>query len=99
MKIQVIHCPQYIALGKSTLFRYTGKISLAAFLTTMVKSVDFKDIFSMGACAYLKGDSLFIPIYIITRLFHRRYTYKYGIDIPYNTKIDPGIYINTFGEV
>lgn len=99
MKIKMIHFFQYIALVKSDLFRYTGNLSFTACLGALVKSVGFKYTFCMRTCNYLKGNRFLIPLYIISRMLQRRYTYRYGIDVPYNTKIDSGFYINHFGGI
>lgn len=53
----------------------------------------------MRLSASLKGSRLLYPLYLFARLRLRHYSYKFGIDIPYNTKIGKGFYIGHFGGI
>lgn len=46
----------------------------------------------------MKSEILALP-YIVAKVLLRRYSFKYGIDIPYNTSIGPGLYIGHFGGI
>lgn len=39
------------------------------------------------------------PLYVMSRFILAHYQYKYGISIPYNTDIGPGLYIGHFGGI
>jgi len=87
-------------LVNSDLYRYAGKTSLLIFLEHIVLTPGFKYTFLMRTCAYLDQYrilrySLF-PLVLIL-LWH--YKYKFGIDIPYKTKIGSGFYIGHFGGI
>jgi len=90
---------EYINLVKSDLYRYIGKVSCWIFLVTLFASEGFKYSFWMRTTKFLRQVTLFRPLYFISRLVLRRYTYKYGIDIPYNAKIGSGFYIGHFGGI
>lgn len=40
-----------------------------------------------------------MPMYVLFRILLNHYQYKYGISIPYNTEIGPGLYIGHFGGI
>ena len=42
---------------------------------------------------------MLLPFYALARLRLRRLGYFFGISIPYNTKIDSGLYIGHFGGI
>ena len=37
--------------------------------------------------------------YVLARIMHRHYLFKFGISIPYDTEIGPGFYIGHFGGI
>ena len=41
----------------------------------------------------------FTPLWFIFRILHRKYSYKFGFQIPVSTKIGKGFYIGHFGNV
>ena len=48
----------------------------------------------------LKDNGILLwPLYIFFRLLLKHYEYKFGICIPYNTKIAPGFYIGHYGGI
>ena len=53
--------------------------------------------FWMRLCSVLRGKKKWIPLYAIALKRYNHYKYKYGICIPFNTKIDSGFYIGHFG--
>lgn len=53
--------------------------------------------FWMRFCSVLRGKKAWIPLYAIALNRFNHYKYKYGINIPFNTKIDIGFYIGHFG--
>ena len=64
----------------------------------MFWGIGFKYTFWMRLCKYFRGKSIFyFPLFIFCRLMHRRYTFKFGIQISYITEIGSGFYIGHFG--
>jgi serine O-acetyltransferase len=53
----------------------------------------------MRTAKYLKGKVFLFPCYAIARYWLGRLKYKYGISIPYNTRIGSGLYIGHFGGI
>jgi len=85
-------------LIKSDLYRYIGKISISLIIKTWLYDPGFKYTFWMRICKFLRQTALFkYSIYRIAILFLNHYKYKYGISIPFMTKIGSGFYIGHFG--
>ncbi len=82
--------------SKSDLYRYTGKTGFKSFLTTFAKEPGYRYIFFYRlAGAYRK-----IPVMgTIARLFLRRSSHRFCIQIPYDTNIGEGLYIGHFGTI
>jgi serine O-acetyltransferase len=58
--------------------------------------------FYMYLCRYLKFSrfhKIYFPFYIFFRMILRHYEFKFGIQIPYNTKIGFGFYIGHYGGI
>ena len=53
--------------------------------------------FWMRLCSVLRGRRAWLPTYAFALCRFNHYQYKYGISIPFNTKIDKGFYIGHFG--
>jgi len=51
----------------------------------------------MRLCSVLRCKKKWLPIYVIALHRFNHYQYKYGISIPFVTKIDKGFYIGHFG--
>lgn len=83
----------------SDLYRYTGNISLFTFFKAYFIVPGFKYSFWLRTCRYLKGRKIFLPVFVIARLWIIRLEYKFGICIPYNTNIGSGLYIGHFGGI
>lgn len=91
---------KYINNVKSDLFRYSGKYDLISFFECYFKIPGFKYSFYIRTAKYLKScGALLLPGYVLVRLILNHYMYKFGISIPYNTKISPGLYIGHFGGI
>ena len=57
-------------------------------------------ILFMRLTAHLKQQSLFLkPLFLVSKLLLQHYSYKFGISIPYNTRIGRGLYIGHFGGI
>ncbi len=95
-----MHFNEYKFLVRSDLYRYTGKISSKLFLKHILGVPGFQYSFWMRTCAFLEQTKICrYTILFIARIILRHYTYKYGIAIPYNTKIGSGFYIGHFGGI
>lgn len=56
-----------------------------------------KFLYYMRLCSALRGKKVWLPLYLIALKRYNHYKYKYGISIPFITKIDKGFYIGHFG--
>jgi serine O-acetyltransferase len=92
---------EYRFLVRSDLYRYTGEVGVALFLKRMRMDPGFRYSFWMRTCAYLEQSGMWCRgIFIrIARTILQHYTYKYGISIPYITKIGSGLCIGHFGGI
>lgn len=78
------------------LYRYTGRTDLRAFLSCMLRSPGFRFTYFLRKAS---GCPRWNPCGLVFRLLHRRYFYKYGLQIGLNRNIGPGLYIGHFGNV
>jgi len=84
----------------SDLFRYTEKKLVFLLLKNICLNPGFKYTFWMRASLYLKRKGWFVlPFYVFARWLLKHYQFKYGISIPYNTNIGPGLYIGHFSGI
>ena len=91
---------EYRFLVRSDLYRYTGKVGGTLFLKHILLCPGFQYSFWIRTCAFLEQSRIWRHgILFIARIILRRYTYKYGISIPYNAKIGSGFYIGHFGGI
>lgn len=78
------------------LYRYVNtNYSLAVFLRAL-RIPGFRYLFFLRKANSAKKNSL---SWIIYRIILRRYSYKFGYQIAYNTKIGPGFFIGHFGTI
>lgn len=89
----------FVALCRSDLYRYAGHTRWSTFLRYVLFQPGYKYSFLYRSCSYLHGKPILFPFYMVARLFHRHYTFRYGISIPYNTVIGAGLYIGHFGGI
>jgi serine O-acetyltransferase len=83
-------------LIKSDAYRYTGQDNLSSIINLYVRSSGFRFTFWFRIASRLRKNKLFylVPWLILTRL-----KFKYGYDIPAETKISEGFYIGHFGGI
>lgn len=87
-------------LIRSDLYRHHGDANFWLLAKELFWNAGFTYSFWMRLCKYFKGKSIFyFPMFIISRLMLRRYTFKFGIQICYSTEIGPGFYIGHFGQI
>ena len=93
-------CQGYISILTSDLYRYCAKRDLCSFVACIIRIPGFRYSFFMRTAWYLKSrGALFLPLYAVCRMLLNHYQFKYGISIPYNTEIGPGLYIGHFGGI
>ena len=81
---------------KSDLYRYTNKeYTVSSFLTTL-RIPGFRYLFFLRMAAFAKKKS--IP-WFFYRMILRNYSYKFGYQIPFSTKIGEGFFIGHFGTI
>ena len=90
---------QFLFLVRSDLHRYHGRRSMGLFAHDFFRNAGFKYSFLMRISAYLKERRLLWPLFIVARFFGHRYTFKYGIEIPYTMRIGSGLFIGHFGGI
>ncbi len=89
---------QLIGLISADLYRYSGKMSWRTFFVILIRKPGFCYTFWMRLCLYTRNIWLY-PVYLIARLMHRHYMFKFGISIPYTVEIGRGFYIGHFGTI
>jgi serine O-acetyltransferase len=91
----------YRTLVRSDLYRYTGKTSAVILLGFLLRHPGFTYTFWMRTCAFLasNGWMRYTPPYWVARVLLRRYSYKYGIYLPHDTVVGPGLCITHFGGI
>jgi serine O-acetyltransferase len=81
---------------QNDLHRYLNKdFSISTFIKAM-RIPGFRYLFFLRKAAAVKNGGVLCFIY---RIILRRYSYKYGYQIPYNTKIGEGFYIGHYGTI
>lgn len=81
---------------KSDLYRYGGLKGYSGLLKGLVNSPGFRFIF-LFRIASDRGTLSVIRLFC--KILLRRYTYKYGFQIPLSTQIGAGFYIGHFGTI
>ncbi len=84
----------------TSLYRYEGCITFKSFLKQIFRGEGFKYIFWMRVCAWLHSKKVTrYSLFLISKIILNHYKYKFGIDIPYKTKISEGFFIAHFSGV
>lgn len=90
----------YRYLVRSDLYRHDGATGLSGFLRNAVLSPGFQYSFWMRTAAFLSSRAILrFGLGHLARLVLRHYSLKYGISIPWRTRIGPGFYIGHFGQI
>lgn len=91
---------EYSALVSSDLYRHEMARGKKAFLKHMLLTPGFSYIFWIRTCAYLSECGFFAkPFFRLAWWLHRRSGFKYGLSIPWYTKIGAGFYIGHPGGI
>lgn len=86
-------------LVRADLFRYGGGVSLGTFLRCYWLVPGFKYTFWMRLARHLRRRRIWRPWHYLCRAILHWHAVKYGISIPYNTRIGPGLYIGHYGGI
>lgn len=81
---------------KYDLYRYVNKEYTIATLLKGLRIPGFRYLFFLRKAAAAKKGSI---IWFIYRIILRRYSYKFGYQIPYNADIGEGFFIGHFGTI
>jgi serine O-acetyltransferase len=91
---------EYRYLVLSDLYRIVGDVKLSALIRLVLIGDKYQYIFWMRTCQYARANPLLrIWFYPIARMMLRRYSYKYGISIPFTTQIGSGLYVGHIGGI
>ena len=83
------------SIVKHDLYRYKEATSFRAFVIAWIRNPGFRFSYYLRKTSRNKKSIL---IYF-HKFMLRKYTYKFGIQIPTNTKIGKGLYIGHFGNI
>jgi serine O-acetyltransferase len=87
-------------LVRADLYRYGGGVSLGAMLRRYWSTPGFNYTFWMRLAGCLRSKGPFWrPWHYLCRAILRGKSLRYGISIPYNTRIGPGLYIGHHGGI
>jgi len=77
-------------------YRVTGKkLTFSTFLKAY-RNQGFRYLFFLRVCFFYRENPL---LYFFSRIMLRHYSYKFGFQIPYQTKIGRGLFFSHFGTV
>jgi serine O-acetyltransferase len=85
---------------KADLYRYAGRTSSSVFWRHFLFTPGYKYTVWMRLCGYLRvRPATRYTLYPFVKYILLRCRYKYGIAIPENCVIGPGLFINRFGGI
>lgn len=90
---------KFLDIYQSDAHRYGDSSSFMKRAILYFKYPGVKYSFWMRLSCALKRHKLAMPLYLIARMILRHCSYRFGIDIPYNTEIGGGFYIGHFGAI
>ncbi len=92
---------EYRYLVRSDLYRISDRVDTATLLKHVVRGSAFKYNFWMRTCRYSRSNPAlkFLVYHSFAHPMFMRYTYKFGISIPFETQIGSGFYIGHFGGI
>ena len=86
-------------LWRADLHRYIGRSDSRTFAKSLVARPGFRYTFAMRACRYATERWRGGVVRAAATYLLRRYELRYGISIPFDTEIGPGLYIGHFGGI
>ena len=92
---------EYRYLVRSDLYRISDSVDTTALLKHVLRGSAFKFNFWMRTCHYTRSNLVlrFLVYHTFGHPMYMRYTYKFGISIPFETQIGSGFYIGHFGGI
>lgn len=88
---------EYEYLVRADAYRLGGRWSNRALFRAILFGGAFKYTFWMRTCLFTRSSAwLKYSLYPLARLLLHHYRYKFGIDIPFTTRIGSGFYIGHF---
>ena len=91
------HAVPFWNIVGADLHRYGHGVSIRSFVKQYILAPGFRYCFWMRLANHLRGKSLiWRPGYFLCRAILHRCSLKYGISIPYNTRIQPGLHISHY---
>jgi serine O-acetyltransferase len=78
------------------LYRHAGRVDFLTLVHYLIHNPAFRFTYFFRKASQQKTHS---PLRFFYKILHRRYLYKFGFQIPLNTKIGKGLYIAHFGNV
>lgn len=94
------HAVLFWSVISADLNRYGQGVSIRSFAKQYMLSPGFKYSFWMRLALHLRQKPIiWRPIYYLSRMILHRHSLRYGISIPYNTCIGPGLYIGHYGGI
>ena len=92
---------EYKRLILSDLYRIEGSVNVIIMLRHLIKGEEsYQYNFWMRTCNYTQQKKITkYSIYPFSKIMLNHYKFKFGISIPYETKIDSGLYIGHFGGI
>ncbi|ADI14984.1 serine O-acetyltransferase [Truepera radiovictrix] len=85
---------------QADLFRATGRLGAGALLGAFFGHAGFKYCALMRTCTFLHSrKSLRYTLYPVARLVMKQFSYRYGIQIPPQMDIGPGLFIGHVGGI
>lgn len=88
-----------ITFIRSDLYRHTGCYSFARLLRTYFGVPGFAFCVWFRIARYSRQQVILWPLHVFARICLRHIRYRFGICIPYDTDIGPGLYIGHFGGI
>jgi serine O-acetyltransferase len=84
---------------KDDLSRINNPPTITKLLYCLLFEPGFKYIFWLRVCHFLQRKKRFIILFVMARYLYKRYTYRFGISIPFNTRIGKGFLIESINGI
>lgn len=95
-----LHTLPFWSVVGADLFRYGNGVSVRAFFKHYFFVPGFRYTFWMRLTNHVRHEPLlWRPCHYVCRAILHRYGLRYGISIPYNTRVGPGLYIGHHGGI
>lgn len=92
--------PSFWLVVGADLRRYGMELSASAIIRNYMLNPGFRYTFLMRAAAFLARAGVVLrPFHLLVRVMLSRCGVRFGISIPYNTCVGPGLYIGHYGGI